>query len=111
MERLHEVLEMICRPPLLPAPVVKNLPLWWQNGVASVIAWRALTEGLPTSRDRRVAAAHSTACTSRHDAAPLRATLERLVDSDRINDARSPMQNAGHLPTLATAIDQRRQQN
>ncbi|QEL56830.1 patatin-like phospholipase family protein [Chromobacterium paludis] len=91
-ERLQQFWSTISRQPLLP-PSPHNLvdAEWppalqgWLNGLE---AWRALIEGqngffVPRSPLR--APAGGTA--SFYDTAPLKSTLERLVDFDRLNDS------------------------
>lgn len=98
--RLREFWETICQSPLWPSVVAPpwlegvTWPLTLRSGLGGVAAWRALTEGQAGFFHPRLPPpflqAHSTpATTSWYDTAPLRATLERLVDFDRINDARS----------------------
>ncbi len=101
VERLREFWETICRPPLLPAtPVPPGFdavawPTPWLNGLSGLAAWRALTEGqagffrprLPPPLAGPLAATPDRV--SWYDTAPLRATLERLVDFDRLNDPRT----------------------
>lgn len=94
VERLREFWHTICRPPLLPAwpttpldPGAWELP--WQNGLSGWAALRALVEGQPGFFLPRPfpllpwRASPTTA--SWYDTAPLKSTLERLVDFDRIN--------------------------
>jgi NTE family protein len=92
--RLREFWHSICRPPLWPAwatapldPGAWELP--WQNGMSGWAALRALVEGQPGFFSPRPfpllpwRASPTTA--SWYDTSPLKATLERLVDFDRIN--------------------------
>ena len=98
VERLREFWETICRPPWQPAFAAACLPLAWQSGISSVAGWRALTEGQPGFFRPRLAAwlpQASPATTSWYDTAALRTTLERLVDFDRVNDARSMRVSVG----------------
>ncbi|WP_432720593.1 patatin-like phospholipase family protein [Jeongeupia wiesaeckerbachi] len=95
VERLHEFWQTICQPPFLPpSPMAAlngadDLPselLQWFNGWE---AWRALIEGqkgffLPRLMQP---SSGSPAKISYYDTAPLKQTLESLVDFDRINDA------------------------
>ncbi|MET0330685.1 MAG: patatin-like phospholipase family protein [Dyella sp.] len=94
IERLHEFWESICRSPLWPAAPAQDTPHWstaMLDAMSGLAAWRALTEGqagffsprwpsplLPFGGASRA---------SFYDLSPLRGTLERLVDFDRINDA------------------------
>jgi len=100
VERLREFWEAICRPPLWPgAPTLPWFdavawPTAWLHGLGSLAAWRALTEGQAGFfRPRQpppFLGVHATAgSVSWYDTAPLRDTLERLVDFDRINDPRA----------------------
>jgi NTE family protein len=97
VERLHEFWDTICQPASWPASTLFDgmaWPLAIQNGLSGFAAWRSLIEGQPGFFRPRMASPllqrHSSpATTSWYDTAPLRATLERLVDFDRINDARS----------------------
>jgi NTE family protein len=94
VERLREFWHTICRPPLLPVwptppldPDAWELP--WQNGMSGWAALRALIEGQPGFFFPRPfpllpwRASPTTA--SWYDTSPLKTTLERLVDFDRIN--------------------------
>jgi len=97
VERLHEFWDAICRPAFWPTPALFDgmvWPLTIQNGLSGLAAWHALIGGQPGFFRPRMSSpllqTHaSPATTSWYDTAPLRATLERLVDFDRINDARS----------------------
>ncbi|WP_449426905.1 DUF3734 domain-containing protein [Rhodanobacter umsongensis] len=102
VERLREFWETICRPPLLPGALAFDAtgwPLLWQSGIGGHAAWRALTEGQAGFFRPRLAPLlpwhTSPASASWYDTAPLRATLERLADFDRINDARSMRVSVG----------------
>ena len=100
VERLTEFWETICksalwpgRPPL-PWPESVAMPQIFRDGMNTLSAWRALTEGQQGFFQPRVPPPilqwHGTpATTSWYDTAPLRETLERLADFDRINDART----------------------
>jgi len=106
VQRLREFWETVCRSPLWPSP--PSLP-WldgidWptavRTGLSGVAAWRALTEGQAGFFTPRVPSpllqphgAPDTA--SWYDTAPLRATLERLADFERINDARAMRVSVG----------------
>ncbi|MBS0349524.1 MAG: patatin-like phospholipase family protein [Proteobacteria bacterium] len=94
--RLQEFWQTICRPPLLPPSPLSQLDIGnWPEPVIGLFngweAWRALTEGqngffrprAPFGLDH--AAGPDTA--SYYDTAPLKATLEALVDFDRLNDS------------------------
>jgi NTE family protein len=94
VERLRAFWQTICRPPLLPTwltppldPGAWELP--WQNGLSGWAALRALTEGQPGFFTPRpfplLPWRGSPATASWYDTTPLKATLERLVDFDRIN--------------------------
>lgn len=100
VERLREFWETICRSPLWPSTSVLPWfdavawPTAWLNGWSGLAAWRAMTEGQAGFfRPRQpppFLGAHATpGSVSWYDTAPLRATLERLVDFDRLNDPRS----------------------
>jgi NTE family protein len=101
-ERLREFWETICRQPLLPAALAFDASAWpllWQNGISGLAAWRALTEGQAGFFQPRLGPLlpwhTSPASASWYDTAPLRATLERLADFDRINDARAMRVSVG----------------
>ncbi|KZC37295.1 MULTISPECIES: DUF3734 domain-containing protein [Rhodanobacter] len=100
VERLREFWEAICRPPLWPAtPALPWFdavawPTAWLNGMSGLAAWRAMTEGQAGFFHPRLPppllGGHATpGSVSWYDTTPLRATLERLVDFDRLNDART----------------------
>jgi NTE family protein len=100
VERLTEFWETICRSALLPYapgfPWVEgvNMPSMLREGINMFAAWRAITEGqLGFFQPRMpppVLQWHGTPATSSwYDTTPLRETLERLADFDRINDART----------------------
>ncbi|WP_266158986.1 patatin-like phospholipase family protein [Dyella silvatica] len=106
VERLHEFWDTICRPPFFPAPFASPLfdnlswPVQMQNSFSGLAAWRAMTEGQAGFFYPRIPpplfplkAGPTTA--SYYDTAPLRSTLERLVDFDRINDARAMRVSVG----------------
>ncbi|MFI4958815.1 MAG: DUF3734 domain-containing protein [Lysobacterales bacterium] len=102
VERLREFWETICRQPLLPAALAFDTSAWplpWQNGVSGLAAWRALTEGQAGFFEPRLGPLlpwHTgPAGASWYDTTPLRATLERLADFDRINDARAMRVSVG----------------
>lgn len=94
--RLQQFWETICRPPLLPPSPLSQMDLpGWPEPLIGLLngweAWRALTEGqngffrprVPFSLDCS-AGPYATSC---YDTAPLKATLEALVDFDRLNDS------------------------
>jgi NTE family protein len=106
VERLREFWRTICQSPLwpsVPAPPwfdETRWPMAVQNGLSGLAAWRALVEGQAGFFRPRVPPpvlqAHaSPASASWYDTAPLRATLERLVDFDRVNDARAMRVSVG----------------
>jgi NTE family protein len=99
VERLRAFWEAICRPPVLPASPLNAAPpaleAWlhaWEQGMSAVYAgeaWRALLEGQNGFFRPRVPPAWSLHrpgpdAASWYDTAPLRETLERFVDFDRI---------------------------
>ena len=106
VERLREFWQTICQSPLLPGFAAAALPLAadltgaLRGAVSGWSVWRTLSEGQagffaprlppaywlpPTGPDRA----------SYYDTAPLRATLERLVDFDRINAPRQMRVSVG----------------
>ena len=105
--RLRTFWETICRPPFLPAPwalpAIEGFawPLAWQHGASGTAAMRALFEGqagffLPRIPPPPLAPwRRGPDRASWYDTAPLRATLERLVDFDRINDPRAMRVSVG----------------
>ncbi|MHA6205610.1 DUF3734 domain-containing protein [Dyella soli] len=104
VERLREFWQSICHPPLLPLwPTVPLDPgaweLPWQNGLSGWAALRALTQGQPGFFTPRpfplLPLRASPATASWYDTTPLKGTLERLVDFDRINDPRSMRVSVG----------------
>lgn len=104
VERLHEFWDTVSRPPSwLVAPAWfdrHGLPALLQNGLSDVAAWRALVEGEPGFFKPRLPPPlfqlHATPATaSWYDTAPLRGTLESLVDFDRINDTRTTRVSIG----------------
>lgn len=99
VERLHEFWLSICRQPLLPAlpELPASGPGAWSTAMLSAMsnmaAWRAIAEGQAGFFSPRLPwqwfPPHADPATaSYYDTAPLRETLERLADFDRINDAR-----------------------
>lgn len=96
VERLTEFWETICKSALWPAapgfPWMESMsvPSVLREGVNMFSAWRAITEGQQGFFQPRmpppVLQWHGTPATSSwYDTAPLRETLERLADFDRIN--------------------------
>lgn len=96
LERLREFWETICQSALVPAfPVIGNLAtLLGQGDIRGLAgAWsaaRTITEGqrgffVPRMPPPFLTFADGPAATSFYDTAPLKETLERLVDFDRIN--------------------------
>jgi NTE family protein len=103
VEKLREFWETICRQPFFPPTPAFDSSTWplpLQNGFSGLAALRALIEGqsgffhprLPPPFLQRVA---TPANISWYDTAPLRSTLERLADFDRINDPRSMRVSVG----------------
>jgi NTE family protein len=99
VEKLTEFWETICKSALWPNrptfPWGENftLPQLFRDGVNTLAAWRALTEGQSGFFQPRVPPPimqwnGTPATASWYDTAPLRETLERLADFDRINDPR-----------------------
>jgi NTE family protein len=100
VERLSEFWETICKSAWWPGrPTVPwldgmALPQRLRDGMNTLAAWRALTEGQSGFFQPRVPPPvfqqrGTPGTSSWYDTAPLRGTLERLADFDRINDARS----------------------
>jgi len=101
VDQLRAFWEMICQPPWLP-----SLPLdqwqdptrWpslvrsWMNGFE---ASRALLEGQKGFFVPRTMSGSGPGEASFYDTKPLKATLERLVDFDRVNDAREMRVSVG----------------
>ncbi len=101
LDRLQAFWRTVTTPPLLPATAP-----WWagaieQGGAAArtALGWfeasRALMEGqrgffTPRMPSPAFAVSAPLGTLSYYDTAPLKATLENLVDFDRINDQRSP---------------------
>jgi len=92
--QLRAFWELICQPPWLPTLSFDqwqdparwpSLVRTWMNGFE---ASRALFEGQKGFFTPRALPGNGPAEASFYDTAPLRATLERLADFDRINDAR-----------------------
>ncbi|HEX7813651.1 patatin-like phospholipase family protein [Dyella sp.] len=109
VDKLREFWRSICQAPL-PTPFSTgmaatlfdpaNWPLPWQNGLSAVAAWRSLLEGqsnffVPRLPPPFLQSHLSPGTTSWYDTAPLRATLERLADFDRINDPRQMRVSVG----------------
>ena len=110
VERLRAFWETICRPPVLPASPLNAAPSvllpWlhaWEQGMAAVYAgeaWRALLEGQNGFFRPRVPPPWSVHrpgpdAASWYDTAPLRETLERFVDFDRIAAKGAPRVSVG----------------
>ena len=105
--KLHAFWDTICRPPFLPAPLSlpplegASWPLAVQLGMSGIAALRALFEGQAGFFLPRVPAPpfapwrRGPGMASWYDTAPLRSTLERLVDFDRINDPRAMRVSVG----------------
>lgn len=105
--RLREFWSTICRPPFFPAPLASpqfdELP--WpqplQHGLSGLAAWRAMFEGQAGFFLPRVPAPPfapwraGPGMASWYDTGPLRSTLERLIDFDRINDPRAMRVSVG----------------
>ena len=97
--KLRAFWDAICQPPFLSAPLAvspfegMSWPLAVQNGLSGVAALRTMFEGQAGFFLPRLPAPpfapwrHGPGTASWYDTAPLRATLERLVDFDRLNDA------------------------
>jgi NTE family protein len=96
VEKLTEFWETICKSALWPNrptfPWTEHLtvPQIFREGVNALAAWRALTEGqsgffTPRIPPPVLQARGTPATASWYDTAPLRETLERLADFDRIN--------------------------
>ncbi|HEY9133202.1 MAG TPA: patatin-like phospholipase family protein [Dyella sp.] len=104
VEQLEAFWRAICQ---LPLPALSaapfdpaNWPLPWQNGMSAWAAWRSLIEGQPSFFLPRMPSplwhTHaSPATTSWYDTSPLRTTLERMADFDRINDPRQMRVSVG----------------
>jgi len=110
VERLQTFWDTICRPPVLPASPLNAVPAmlepWlhaWEQGMAALYAgeaWRALTEGQNGFFRPRVPppwTLHRPGpdAASWYDTAPLRETLERFVDFDRIASKHAPRVSVG----------------
>jgi NTE family protein len=100
VDKLTEFWETICKSafwphhPALPLPETMTWPQIFRDGINTLSAWRALTEGQSGFFQPRMPPPvlnwHGTPATaSWYDTAPLRQTLERLADFDRINDHRT----------------------
>jgi NTE family protein len=99
--KLHDFWDSICQPPWLPAPLALSpfddvpWPLPLHNGLSGLAAMRALLEGqagffLPRVPSPPLAPwRRGPGVASWYDTAPLRSTLERLVDFDRLNEPRT----------------------
>jgi NTE family protein len=105
--KLRTFWDTICQPPFLSAPLAAapldgfSWPLAVQNGLSGMAALRTLFEGQAGFFLPRLPAPpfapwrRGPATASWYDTAPLRATLERLVDFDRLNDARAMRVSVG----------------
>ena len=100
IERLRGFWEAICRPPVLPASPISAMPglvdAWlrvWEPAMATINAgeaWRALLEGqngffVPRLPPPWASGRPGPGGASWYDTRPLRETLERFVDFDRLN--------------------------
>jgi NTE family protein len=101
VEQLRAFWELICQPPWLPSLKVDgwqdpghwpSLMRGWMNGFE---ASRALIEGQKGFFIPRALPGSGPAEASFYDTTPLRATLERFCDFDRINDAREMRVSVG----------------
>lgn len=105
VERLHGFWDTICKPPWFPAPMAAlfdglKWPLPLRHGLSDLAASRALIEGQagffrPRTPSPLLPGRRDPATTSWYDTSPLRGTLERLVDFDRINDPRAMRVSVG----------------
>jgi NTE family protein len=107
VSKLRAFWDAICQPPLLAAPLAippldgMSWPLAMQNGLSGMAALRTMFEGQAGFFLPRVPAPpfapwrRGPGTASWYDTAPLRVTLERLVDFDRINDARAMRVSVG----------------
>ncbi len=108
VDKLRTFWDTVCRPPFLPAPLALppmergiDWPLAVQHGLSGMAAMRALIEGQSGFFLPRLPAPpfapwrRGPGVASWYDTAPLRQTLERLVDFDRINDTRSMRVSVG----------------
>jgi len=105
--KLRTFWDTICQPPFPSAPLAAppldglSWPLAVQNGLSGMAALRTLFEGQAGFFLPRLPAPpfapwrRGPATASWYDTAPLRATLERLVDFDRLNDARAMRVSVG----------------
>ncbi|ODV15319.1 MAG: hypothetical protein ABT19_09755 [Rhodanobacter sp. SCN 68-63] len=105
--KLRTFWDTICQPPFPSAPLAAppldglSWPLAVQNGLSGMSALRTLFEGQAGFFLPRLPAPpfapwrRGPATASWYDTAPLRATLERLVDFDRLNDARAMRVSVG----------------
>jgi len=98
VERLRAFWEHICQPPLLPPTPFEQFgaehwPNAWRAYASNVAALRAVVEGqngffTPRSAAALALSPSDPAAASLYDTTPMRATLERFADFDRINDPR-----------------------
>ena len=104
VERLREFWQTICRPPLLPPSPLSHMDFKdWPSPLIGLAngweAWRALTEGqngffVPRSPFETLAPG-SPGAASFYDTKPLKATLEAMVDFERLNDSRQMRVSVG----------------
>lgn len=99
--RLQEFWQTICRPPFLPPSPTSLIELKdWPPSLIRLFngweAWRALTEGQNGFFEPRGPfGLAGPGNPSFYDTAPLKATLEALVDFDRLNDSREMRVSVG----------------
>jgi NTE family protein len=96
VEQLHDFWEFICRQPWWPSlqstliPNPSELPRAWRSLIDTIESTRALLEGqngffVPRPWHSLALASEGPHTASYYDTRPLRATLERFADFDRIN--------------------------
>jgi NTE family protein len=106
VERLTEFWETICKSAFWPNrpsfswPGNVTWPQLFRDGMNTMAAWRALTEGQSGFFQPRMPPpvlqwSGTPATASWYDTTPLRATLERLADFERINHPRSMRVSVG----------------
>ncbi|HEY0296530.1 MAG TPA: patatin-like phospholipase family protein [Bordetella sp.] len=106
VERLREFWQTIARQPLLPTDIVvpTDAAQAWPESLVQAFngmaAWRALTEGqngffVPRPAPWLFGARPTPTTASYYDTSPLRHTLERFADFDRINDTRQMRVSVG----------------
>ena len=107
IDQLRAFWEMICQPPWLPTLALEQwndpsrwpaLVRTWMNGFE---ASRALLEGQKGFFTPRALPGSGPGEASFYDTSPLRATLERFADFDRINDRRHQRRDHRRQPTGA----------